>query len=598
MDFTTRPVADSSTPAPETQFQPASGAGAPSPQPNSRWEQVKDFYFANKWYVWAIIAGLLIIGVLAFVAFHVGNKGPGGEANVNISIDAPATAPSGSQVVYKVKVDNQDPTTLTKMELEVVYPDGFTYLSSTPNAQNLSGSVFSIPDLSSGQNAVVIIKVNAQGSVNDEKKLTVRLHYKYSNFNSDFVKEADHTLRLQASDILMELSGPQTATNTQSVSYTLHYKNESDHDVSNARIQLTYPEGFSYGGSDPQPNLGNNIWNVGNLRKNDDNTITFSGTFTSAQPGAKASFKADFQVQDDQGNYNSQASADWVTTISSSPLLVTQEAQGAHDGIVDPGATLTFTIHYQNNAQVPATGVSVSASIDSKAIDLSTLKSEGGAEINNNTITWNTASVSNFEHLNPNESGTLSYNVRLRNPATKDSSKNITVVSNVKIKSNEYSTYLPGNTVNLKVSSPADLSSSVSVVSGPNPPQNGSSTVYQVTLSLRNSNNDMTNAVLTGFIATNISNFDKSSITAKEAGAVSYDPSTGKLTWKVDTLSAHTGDFNPARRLSFQVKVTPSSGQNGNTFTLFKSINFSAKDSFTGQNIHLDTDDVQSSDVN
>jgi uncharacterized repeat protein (TIGR01451 family) len=597
MDFQTRPVSATGAPAaPETPLEPTPFAGAPLP-PVSRWQKVKNFYFANKWYVWAIVLGVAIIGVLAFFAFHSGTSSPGGEANVKVTIDAPETAPSGSQMVYKFIIDNQDPAKLVNMELELVYPDGFTYLSSTPNAQNLSGSVFSIPDLSSGQNAVVIVKVNAQGSINDDKHLVARLHYRYSNFNSEFIKESEHTVRLLASDVVMELTGPDTTTSTQPVTYKLRYKNESDHDIVNARIQLTYPEGFTYGTATPQPNLGQNIWNIGSLKQNEEGTIEFGGTFATARPGQRALFESEFLVLDDQGNYYSQASTTFTTTISSTPLLVTQEVQGADNDIVNPGTTLTFVIHYQNNSQVAATGVSVVASVDSKAVDLSSLKAEGGAEVNNNTVTWNTASVSNFEHLNPNESGTVQYSVKLNNPATKDSSKNITVTSAVKIKSNEYSTYLPGNSISLKISSPSDLSSGVTVVSGPNPPQSGATTVYQVTLNLRNSNNDFTDGLLTGFVASNLSGFDKSTVTVSEASLVSYDPSTGKMTWKVGTLAAHTGDFNPTRRLSFQVKVVPSSSQSGNNFALFKTIKFSAKDSFTGQIINLDTEDITSGQV-
>ncbi len=607
MDFTTRPVTN---PVPNQQEAPL-GSGnadtkisndptmgnAPTQPPSGKWDKIKDFYFANKWYVWAITLGLFIIGVLAFFAFRPTQQGPEGEANVQVSIDAPAEAPAGSQVVYKFKIDNQDPAKLTNMELEIVYPNGFTYLSSTPSASNLSGSVFAIPDLSSGQNAVVIVKVNAQGGINDEKNLVAKLRYRYSNFNSEFVKQSEHKIKLLASDVGMELSGPDDATTTEPVTYTLNYKNESEEDITNARIELTYPEGFTYGDATPQPNLGKNIWNVGTLRKNQSGTIEFKGTFANARPGQKAMFEASFMVLDEQGDYYSQATTSFTTVLESTPLTATQEAQGITNGIVNPGSTITYIIRYQNNQQVVATGVNVTATIDSKAIDLSSIKAEGGAEINNNTITWNTASVRNFEKLNPNDSGTLQYSVKVNNPAVRDSSENITINSSVKIKSNENSSFLPGNSLSIKVSSPSSLASEVALVSGPHKPQSGATTIYEVTLILRNSNNDFDDGILTGFVATNIQGFDRSSITSSEASLLAYDPSTGKMTWKLGRLSAHTGDFNPARRLSFQVKVVPSASQNNQDFTLFRTVNFTAKDSFTNQDISLNVGDVSTSQV-
>ncbi len=601
MDFTTRPVSDSAPAAPENPIEPPAptpaSTGSPTPPPDSKWQKFKDFYFANKWYVWAITLGIVIISILAFFAFRPRDKGPTGEANVKVSIDAPSEAPSGSQIVYKILIDNQDPAKLTNVDLELVYPEGFVYLSSTPKANSLSGNIFTIPDLLPGQNVAIIVKVNGQGEINQEKKVVAKLHYRYSNFNSEFIKQAEHKLRLLASDVAMELSGPDNTTSTQPVTYKLDYKNESDHDISNARVELTYPEGFNFASGSPQPSLGKNIWNVGNLKKNATGTVEFKGSFTTARPGQRATFEANFKVLDDQGDYYSQASTTFTTTIDSTPLVVTQEVQGVNNGIAAPGATLTFVIRYQNNTQVAATGVNVSATIDSDAISLSTIKAEGGAEVNNDTITWTAGSVSNFVSLGPNESGTLRYSVKVNNPATQNSSKNITVNSSVKIKSNENTVYLPGNALSVKISSPSELSSAVSVVSGPHKPQSGSTTIYQVTLSLRNTNNDFSDGLLTGFVATNIQNFDKNTITSAEASLVSYDPSTGKITWKVGKLAAHTGDFNPARRLSFQVKVVPSASQSNSDFVLFRSVQFSAKDTFTSQDINLSTADISTGQV-
>ena len=71
--------------------------------------------------------------------------------------------------VYKITIKNNDSQKLTKAELELVYPDGFTYINSVPNAENISGTKFKVPDLVSGQNATVMVKAKASGNVNDEK---------------------------------------------------------------------------------------------------------------------------------------------------------------------------------------------------------------------------------------------------------------------------------------------------------------------------------------------------------------------------------------------------------------------------------------------
>jgi hypothetical protein len=322
--------------------------------PPSQWQGIKEFYFANKWYVWAIVLGVVIIGVLAFFALRPQKAGPTKEANVQVSIEAPESSPSGSEVIYKIKMENQDSASLVDLELELVYPNGVNYVSSSPKADNLSGSRFAVPDLSSGQNAVVIVKTTAQGDINDDKRLVARLHYHYSNFNSEFVKEAEHVVKLIASDVSLELTGAQESTNAQIVTYELNYSNSSDNDINNARIEVEYPEGFSFADSNPKPDLSKNIWNVATLKQGQSGKIGFQGSFKSAQPGQSQTFTAKFQALDNQGNYYTQATATFSTRISALPLVITQSLDSGTDSIVKPGDTIRYTLKYQNTASVAA----------------------------------------------------------------------------------------------------------------------------------------------------------------------------------------------------------------------------------------------------
>ena len=554
------------------------------------------FYTSNKYYVWAILIGLAVIGALAFFAFRPRTVSPTA-AKVDFSIDGPETAASGGEAVYKIKIENKDSSTLTNMEVEAIYPSGASYLSSQPAADTLSGTVFSIPDLISGQNAVVIIKVRLQGNVNDEKKFLARLHYRYRSFNSDFTAETESTTRLVASDVALELTGPSTTNNAQLVEYSLDYKNNSDADIENARIQIKYPSGFVYADSVPKPDLGKDIWNIGRLAKDAGGTITFQGNFKDSQPGEQKPFVASLLVLDENGSYFTQGTGEFTTTISSLPLVVSQELSTQFkDGIAKPGDTLQYTVKYQNNGTVVAQGVNIVISLDSKALDFSTIKAQG-AEVNNDTISWNASAMPNLETLNPSESGTVTFSVGVRNPAVKDSSTNVTVTTRVKIKSNEYQTFLPGNDLVTKISSPSSLSGGVDYVSGSLPPAVGKITTYRITLSLKNATNDYSDGILTAFLPLSANAFDASSVLVSEARAVTYDSATGKLTWKVGKLDAHSGGFKPIRKLSFNVQINPSSDQVNQEVLLLKTIVFSGTDSFTGQKISLKAEDISTGDI-
>jgi hypothetical protein len=282
-----------------------------------------------------------------------------------------------------------------------------------------------------------------------------------------------------------------------------------------------------------------------------------------------------------------------MTTIESQPLSVEQRlVSEADNGVVKPGDTLQYELKFQNNTQVVATGMNVVVVFESKAVDSSTIRAEGGL-IQDSTITWNGSSDPRLESLKPGESGTLRYSAQLHNPAVKDGSKNITIVTKSKVKSNENQAFLPGNELSLKVSSLASIEPGVSVISGASPLKVGETTTLQVSIALRNASNDYREGVFVGYVPIGIT-FDKASLPGSEAAAVKFDVGSGKLTWTVGQLAAHSGSVNPLRTLKFNVKVTPSGNQVNQPVTLLKNIVFTAKDSFTGQSLSLTAQELTS----
>lgn len=556
----------------------------------------KGFYNANKFYFFAIFLGLIVIAVLAYFAFRKEAVVQPKEANISIVTDVPETIASGGEAVYKVTVQNNDSKKLVNVELELAYPEGITYESSVPNSENLSGSIFKVPDLIPGQNAALFIKTKVNGNVNDEKTLGIKLHYKLSSFNSEFIKESSAKVRLVASDVIINLEGPTNSNNAQLVLYNLTYSNNSNRDIANARIKLIYPDGFSFAQSQPVPDLSNDTWTVLNLPKNASSTITIQGTFTNSRPGESKTLTAQFLILGEGGNFFVQNTDTAITAISSLPLLITQELRDNQTGIVNPGETLNYVISYQNNGTTAASGVNIQLDLNSKVLDLGSIRAEGG-QVSNNSISWNASGVSKLATLSPNQKGELYFSVKVNSPASKDSIKNLMVESQVSIRSNEYTTPFPGNALNLKVSSPASLSSTLNFVSGQLPPQVGQNTVYQVNISLTNSSNDYAGGVLTAFIPLPPGAFNMESVNAREKQSVQFDTSTGKLTWNFAGLPANTGRFSQAKTLSFNLTLNPALAQKGQSVVLVKDITANMTDVFTQAVVKLNTKNISTFDI-
>ena len=550
----------------------------------------------NKWYVAAIVLGFIIIASLAVFAFWPQQEERTEKAKVELTIDAPETAQSGGEVIYKIKVQNEDPVKLVDMNLELIYDDGVSYVSSSPKSENLSGTSYEIPDLNTGQNAVVIVKVLAQGSVNDSKKLVARLRYRFDNFNSPFTAEASSKVRLVATDVVLDLSGPEKANTAEVVKYELFYRNSSKRDIDSARLKVSYPDGFEFASSSPSTSISNNTWNIGTLKANSNGKIVFEGSFRSAQINQGFNFTAEFQVPDDNGEFFTQSSANFTTSISSQPLSVSGKfTSSSADGIVEPGDTVNVELQFRNNTQVVNTGVQVVAQIEGGSIVPGSIKTESGY-VQDQTITWNASSLGLLENLNPNDGGTVKVQFQISRPATSLDEKNLHIIVRPKIKSNQNVNLISGPEMELKISSPSQLVGNVSHVDGQLPPVVGAQSGFRVKIAIDNSSNDYRNGQLIGFVPIGLT-LDSGSITATERNLVKYDSSTGKLIWDVGQLVAHAGVHKPERYLEFIVRFTPSSSQVGQGITLFKGITFQAVDDYTSENVGLDLDDLSTTNI-
>lgn len=553
------------------------------------------FLKRNKWFVLIAVFAVVIIGILAYAAFR--KPAASQETKVVLELVAPTEVQSGNEGVLKAVITNNDSKSIENLELELVYPNGVVYVSSNPSAQNLSGSSFRLPNLSPGQNVAVLAKLRYEGGIGENRNVVAKLRYKLSGLSAEFAKEARAGTTLVAAGVTLDIQGPQDATNSELVTYTIQYANQSQQNFDRVRIKVVLPPGFQFAGSQPIPSQGKDTWDILGLPVGQTGQITMSGAYQSATPGQGAVVSAELLVPDVNGGYFSQGQASFATQIASTPLLVTQTWSGKTEGNLqtDPGQGLQYHITFQNNAPVAARGVRVVFTVESLTADLSTLSAEG-AIIAGNTVTWSAASQPTLEVLNPNESGSVDVYVQVKNPPIKDRSVNPDVVTSVKIISNEYDAYMSGNKIQVKLNTQPRLESSSSFTSGPKPPKVGQMSRYTVTLALRNTTNDVTGGVFTAYIP-NTNGFDMSSVTKAEAGKVTYDSSTGKLVWTVDTLSAHTGEFSPVRSLQFQVSATPASAHIGKPIVLMKDAVFKGVDSFTQKPVTLQIADINSQDA-
>jgi|SRR5579872_420260 len=553
------------------------------------------FLSQNKWAIWLIIVSLVVIAGVAFFIF----RSPGAPPNpkVTLSIDAPGQAASGSEVVYRVQFANNDVDPINNVTLDMLYPQGFNFTESDPQPSKLDGTEFLIPNLSPGQSSQIVIKGNLNGNSGEAKAISGVLHYKFSNFNGDFVAQAQSRSQITNSNIILQFSGPAQTNNDQTLTYDLSYSNSSSSPLSGMSIQLNIPPSFIITSYSPNPDItAQNIWALPTLQSGAGGTIVITGRFSSAPIGNQQAFSASASGRDANGQAITYSNASFLVSINANPLeadlsvLDNTRGGNASQNVVQPGDVLTYTVHYKNNNTISMTGVNLAVVLSGDAFDLSSVNAQN-ALVNGNNITWSAAQSSGLASLQPNQEGNFTFQITLKNPATNSNAQNLTVNAHAEIKSSEIQQPFVSSSLSLKVITVPTIDTAISYSAGAHPPKVNQSTTYQVTLNLRNSTNDLTNGVLTLNLPNSLG-FDKTSITFAEIQNVTYNANTRKLTWNVGTLPAHTGDFQALRTLQFSVTVTPDPSKVGQAMVIANNIQLTGNDSFTASSVTKSAQDL------
>lgn len=542
------------------------------------------FLKENKWAIWVILASLLLISVVAYFVFRTPKSQPA--PKVTLLIDAPQQTPSGNEIVYRVQFANDDSSAINSVHLDMIYPQGFTFTQSTPNPSKLDGTQFTLPNLSPGQSSMIIVKGNITGNSGEIKTVRAAMHYRFVNFNSDFVAQSQSQSQITNTNIVMQFDGVGSINNAQSSTYTLTYTNTTNNNLSGLNLKINVPPVFTVDSYEPLP-FSQNVWNLPVLQANQSASIKITGRFSQAEAGGQQIFSAEMDGRDASGQIAVLSNATYAVNITAVPLsadlTITDQSDVSNSAVVSPGDFLTYKVHYKNNNNIAMTGINLNVVISGEALDLASIHAPN-ASVNNNVVSWNASQVSAFNSLSPNQEGDLSFQAAVKNPATLANVKNLSIVSHSEISSAEIQQPFLSSNVSLKVQTVPQIQTAISYSGGANPLRVGQPTAYLVTILLRNSSDDLSDTIVTMNLPNSLG-FDKSSINSAEQQNTSYDPNTKKLSWNAGLLAAHTGDFVAIRKLQFTVTITPGPSNLGQPMTLVNNILLNGTDSFTASQI-------------
>jgi uncharacterized repeat protein (TIGR01451 family) len=436
--------------------------------------------------------------------------------------------------------------------------------------------------------------------------LNASLTYQPSNFSSDFEKSVQKSILIKSSPISLTIVPIQEAASGELAQVEIIVKNDSTKTYGNLELRVDYPEGFTFTNSDLVPIKDNRVWNLDSLDAKDQKKVTISGIIEGS-PESLKKFTAVIGETRDDDKFLTFTEIEGSVKIVPSRVEIIQKIEDPDK--VYAGEEVLYSISFKNTSDVALRDLVLTEYISSEVLDKSFMETNGGYyDSDKNAIIWRAAQVPVLKLLQPQESGTVNFKIKMLEnfPMKNENDKNFTIRSYAELESLDVNSPLWQNK---KIVSPerivkinSKLILNTRVVyedsdipnSGPIPPRAKTETTFTVKWSLMNTSNDLKNTIIKTSMPPGV---NWKNVYLPNDPGIEFNERTNELYWRVGTLDAGTGFISPVRTLSFQIGVFASENQVGETIDVLDRIRAEALDAFTGNEVLYEFRDLGLFDV-
>lgn len=512
------------------------------------------------------------------------------KSDIAVRIKGPETIESGENIQFFVTYQNKSNFNLKNAVLVFNWPSG----SKPKDSADLKIEK-RIGNIVVGREASVPFDGQFFGAKNE--KLSVSAVLKYSPEDRDDIYEAKSSFEsvVNKTPFSIVMNMPPRAVAGNEIEISLEYQNLSEVIFPDMKLQIDYPEGFSFSSAEPQPSSQSNVWEFDEIRGRETGKIKLKGIFSGSENETKL-FQASIG-RSEKGEFVAYSTEQYSTILSSTTLFVYQTANGSRDLSISPGDILRYKITYRNTADVAIPNVVISAALDGKAIDFKSLDIQWGSYSGaTNSIIWNASGIPKLALLSPGEDGEVTFSVRLNKTVSVSSAGDTKqIISSIaKITTDQIPESLKGVPIGNEDKIETKLNTSLNLFasglyknspienSGPMPPKVGQKTTYNIVWQLTNTTNDADNVRVEAVLPPNV-NWE-SRMSPADAN-ISYEQSTGKVVWNVGKVSAGTGFLLPVRQVAFQISIIPTIVDIGRSPQLISESKLEGMDLFTNNSI-------------
>lgn len=525
-------------------------------------------------------------GVIALFAYQASlSKG------LNLELKVPENVQIGVPFDFQVNVSNSSTNILEDVRLSVNLPEGLAFLGSPPSKNIDFRNLNNLGQGSLTQQTFRLIALNGE---NTFKRISAGANYLSGSLSSRFQKEESVDLAVGTYGIALDIATPQKIFSGENFDTEISYKNNSGGDFNDLKLKIDYPITFTLIKSSLAPDLGNNVWVLGGLRKGSEMKFKINGNVIGPESSSfdiKATIQTSFLGQTYDVSVNTATIA-----IATSPLSLKITINGEADYVSKANDSIAYNLSYLNNTDIALRDVVIKAQLIGAMFDLSTLQGPATFRSSDNTLIWNASNAPQLSTISAGQSGSVGFSIKTKSiyPIKRLSDRNFTLKVSASIESPTVPNFVSAEktfsvtSLENKVAGQAaidtkayfrDAASGI-LNNGPFPPKVNQATNYTVHWLITNQATDIKDVEVKAFLGGNVRYAGVSKITGGSDPV--YNERTQEMTWKIDRVPATTGVISKPMEAIFQIEATPSSSDRGKLMPLIGETTFKAIDEFTG----------------
>lgn len=532
-------------------------------------------------FLWAFIIAIILFVIAGGLFFFLAGGGIIGGRNVTFSLSGPSQAASGSEMVWRVTVHNDNAQAIEGAELVVTFPDG-------ERAREHLGKI------EAGAEEVREIRRVVFGSTGQEIVLKAVLEYRPQGSSAFFAKEETASLAITSSLIGIAFDAPREIRGDQSTALTIKITSSADTITRDLSFGIEYPEDFLFEEALPAPIDGRQRWRLGDLNPHEERTIAIRGTMKQGITPQKT-FRMKVGVFNAEGEtWRLVAQEAGTIMVRSSLLSMATAIETQKAGVVFPGESVTVTLSWKNNLPVAVENVIIEATPEGEAFEKGSLRvNDATYDEARNAIRWDASKRPDLALVSPGGEGRASFSLRVSKTLPVRTLEDRNFIARVigrifpdTIPEGYQKEDLASNSsAEVKVASELALAQqgyffhTTLAGSGPLPPEVGKETIYTMVWSLKNSSNALEEVTVKAFLP---SYARWKGVVSPGGTSVAYAESRSEISWRIGAVPAGTGFSRPAKEVAFQIGFVPTSFHKGGDAELISEADAQGSDVFAG----------------